>query len=314
VEKLLIIGAGPAGNTAAIYAARASLDPMVLAGPLPGGQLMLTSDVENYPGFKDPIVGPELMEAMRLQAERVGARYTYALTSKVDFSKPPFKVWTDADELIEAQTVIIATGATSRMMGVPGENELIGRGVSTCAVCDGFFYKSKDVIVVGGGDSALEEALYLSKVVKSVTMVHRRDTFRGSKIMQERAMSTANIHFLMDTSVEKILSADQKLKGLQLKDKAGKSFEKLADGVFVAIGHIPGTEAFKGLLTMDKEGYIVVHDGTKTNVPGIFAAGDCVDRVYRQAVTAAAMGCMAALDCEKYLEMNSAPAAEARRN
>lgn len=304
MENVLIIGAGSAGYTAAIYAARANLKPLVIAGPLPGGQLMLTSHVENYPGFKDPILGPNLMEEMRLQAERVGGRLIYALVTKVDFSKPPFKVWTDSDEVYEAKSILICTGASSRMMGIAGETELIGQGVSTCAVCDGFFYKEKDVVVVGGGDSALEEAIYLSKMVKTVTMVHRRDKFRGSKIMQDRVLSLPNVSIVWNTAVEKILGVEEKkFKGLLLKNlSTGGVAEKSCDGVFVAIGHIPGTEAFKNWINMDDQGYILVHEGTKTNIPGIFAGGDCVDHVYRQAVTAAGMGCMAALDCEKYLE------------
>jgi thioredoxin reductase (NADPH) len=304
MEKVVIVGAGPAGYTAAIYAARANLNPLVIAGPLPGGQLMLTSDVENFPGFAEPIAGQDLMEAMSKQAERVGARFLYAMVTKVDFLKPPFKLWTDSDELIETQTVLICTGASSRMLGLPGEKELMGKGVSTCAVCDGFFYKGKDVLVVGGGDSALEEATYLSKIVKSVTLVHRRDRFRGSKIMQEKVFKASNIKVVWNTVVEKLLGVEEgRLKGVVLKElTTGESVEKAFDGIFVAIGHIPGTEVFKGWLDMDEEGYIRVHDGTHTSIPGIFAAGDCVDRIYRQAVTAAGMGCMAALDCERYLE------------
>ena len=308
MENVLIIGAGPAGYAAAIYAARANLKPLLIAGSLPGGQLMLTSEVENYPGFKDPIVGPDLMEEMRLQAERVGTRYVYGIATKVDFSKPPFKVWTDSDEVYEGKSVILCTGASSRMIGIPGEAELVGRGVSTCAVCDGFFFKEKDVVVVGGGDSAMEEAIYLSKIVKSVTLIHRRDKFRGSKIMQERVLSLPNVHILLNTAVEKIVGAEEiKFRGVILKELiTGKSFEKLCDGLFVAIGHIPGTAVFKDWIKLDKEGYILVHEGTKTNIPGIFAGGDCVDHVYRQAVTAAGMGCMAALDCEKYLDTRDA--------
>lgn len=303
MEKVLIIGAGPAGYTAAIYAARANLTPLVIAGPLPGGQLMLTSDVENYPGFIDPIPGPELMEAMRQQSERIGAAYNYAQVTEVDLSKPPFKVWTDSDEMIESQTVIVCTGASSRMLDLPGEKELVGKGISTCAVCDGFFYKGKDVLVVGGGDSALEEASYLAKIVNTVTLIHRREKFRGSKVMQDRVLSFKNVTVKWNTAIDEILAApDGKLKGVILKDLGnGTKSEKSCDGVFVAIGHIPGTELFKKWLDLDEEGYIKVQNGTRTNIPGVFAAGDCVDRVYRQAVTAAGMGCMAALDCERYL-------------
>lgn len=302
IENVIIIGGGPAGYTAAIYAARANLKPLLIAGPLPGGQLMLTSDVENYPGFKNPVAGPDLMEAMREQAERVGTRYVYAIASKVDFSKPPFKIWTDNNELHQARSVIIATGAESRMMGLPQEKEFMGRGVSTCATCDGPFYKGKDVAVIGGGDSAIEEASYLARLVKSVTVIHRRDQFRASKIMQDRLTKLVNVSVLWNTTVEKILTAANKFNGLGLKDsRNGKNFEKSFDGVFVAIGHVPGTKTFEDQIDLDSEGYIRVHEGTKTNVAGIFAAGDCVDRMYRQAVTAAGMGCMAALDCERYL-------------
>jgi thioredoxin reductase (NADPH) len=307
MEKVLIIGAGPAGYTAAIYAARANLNPLVIAGPLPGGQLMLTSDIENFPGFIDPIPGPELMEAMRQQSERAGARYNYSQVTEVDFSKPPFKIWTDGDETFESQTVIICTGASSRMLGLPGEKEMIGKGISTCAVCDGFFYKGKDVIVVGGGDSALEEASYLSKIVNTVTLVHRREKFRASKIMQDRVLSLPNVTPVWNAAVEKILlTPEGKLRGALLKQiGSGESIEKKCDGVFVAIGHIPGTEVFKKWLDLDEEGYIKVQNGFRTNIDGVFAAGDCVDRVYRQAVTAAGMGCMAALDCERYLSFMS---------
>lgn len=302
MEKVVIVGAGPAGYAAAIYAARANLNPLLLAGPLPGGQLMLTSDVENYPGYKDPILGPNLMEEMRLQAERVGTRIVYGMVTKVDFSKPPFKLWIDTDEVFEGVTVLVCTGASARMLDVPGEKEMIGKGVSTCAVCDGFFYKGKEVVVVGGGDSAMEEALYLSKIVNSMTVVHRKDSFRASKIMQDRFFKLPNATVIWNTVVEKIVEEQGKVRGIVLKEAAnGKTYEKPCDGVFVAIGHIPGTEPFKGWLEMDREGYLRVHDGSKTSVPGIFAGGDCVDRVYRQAVTAAGMGCMAALDAERYL-------------
>ncbi|PYM30064.1 MAG: thioredoxin-disulfide reductase [Candidatus Rokuibacteriota bacterium] len=303
-RKVIIIGSGPAGYTAAIYAARANLAPLMINGVQAGGQLMLTTHVENYPGFVDPVLGPELMETMRKQAERFGTDMLGEDVIEVDFTRRPFVVRT-ADAAFEGQTIVIATGATARMLGLPSETLLIGHGVSTCATCDGFFFKDQDVVVVGGGDSALEEALYLARLVRSVAVVHRRDTLRASKIMQDRAFANPKISFVWKSEVVDILDpAGGKVTGVVLRDVVtGARSERRADGVFVAIGHLPNTAIFRGQVDLLPSGYVRVEPGTtRTSVPGVFAAGDAQDSVFRQAVTAAGTGCMAALEAERWLE------------
>jgi thioredoxin reductase (NADPH) len=303
-RKVVIIGSGPAGFTAAIYAARANLAPLMFTGFQWGGQLMLTTLVENYPGFVDGIDGPPLMEHFRQQAERFGTELIPDDVTEVDFSRRPFRV-TAGDTTVEALTVIIATGATSKMIGLANESKLIGRGVSTCATCDGFFFKDKNIMVVGGGDSAMEEALYLSRLGRQVQVVHRRDALRASKIMQERALKNPKIEFIWDTAVDDVFDPDQgKVTSVRLRNlKSGSVWETPVDGLFVAIGHQPNTAIFKGQVELHPNEYIKVSPGTThTSVPGVFAAGDVADFTYRQAVTAAASGCMAALDAERYLE------------
>jgi thioredoxin reductase (NADPH) len=307
-RKVIIIGSGPAGYTAAIYAARANLAPIMLAGAQPGGQLMLTTLVENYPGFVDGIDGPPLMDTLRKQAERFGTEIIDDDATAVDFGARPFRV-TAADRALEAHTVVVATGASSKLLGLPGESKLMGRGVSTCATCDGFFFKDQNIMVVGGGDSALEEALYLSRLGRRVQVVHRRDTLRASKIMQERAFKNPKIGFIWDTAVEDVLDPAQgKVTAVRLKNlKTGARSEAEVDGLFIAIGHEPNTGIFRGQLDLHPNGYIRVEPGTtRTSAPGVFAAGDVQDFTYRQAVTAAGSGCMAALDAERYLEANHA--------
>jgi thioredoxin reductase (NADPH) len=304
VRKVLIIGSGPAGYTAAIYAARANLAPLMISGVQAGGQLMLTTHIENYPGFVDPVLGPELMETMRKQAERFGTDMLGEDVVAVDFSRRPFVVQT-ADARLEAQTVIVATGASAKMLGLPSENLLIGHGVSTCATCDGFFFKDQDIMVVGGGDSALEEALYLARLGRRVEVVHRRDTLRASKIMQDRAFAHPKIGFIWNSVVRDILDpAAGKVTGVILEDVlTGARSERKVDGLFVAIGHQPNTSLFSGQLDLLPSGYVRVEPGTtRTSVPGVFAAGDVQDAVFRQAVTAAGSGCMAALEAERWLE------------
>ena len=304
VRKVLIIGSGPAGYAAAIYAARANLAPLMISGVQAGGQLMLTTHIENYPGFVDPVLGPELMETMRKQAERFGTDMLGEDVVAVDFSRRPFVVQT-ADARLEAQTVIVATGASAKMLGLPSENLLIGHGVSTCATCDGFFFKDQDVMVVGGGDSALEEALYLARLGRRVEVVHRRDTLRASKIMQDRAFAHPKIGFIWNSVVRDILDpAAGKVTGAILEDVlTGARSERKVDGLFVAIGHQPNTSLFSGQLDLLPSGYVRVEPGTtRTSVPGVFAAGDVQDAVFRQAVTAAGSGCMAALEAERWLE------------
>ena len=300
-RRVTIIGSGPAGLTAAIYAARANLEPLVIEGIQAGGQLMLTTEVENYPGFVDGIMGPELMETMRAQAARFGAEFVSDNVTSVDLSKPPFVAET-ADMKVATDTAIISTGASALMLNVPGEKELLGHGVSTCATCDGFFFRDHELIVVGGGDSAMEEANFLTRFASKVTVVHRRDTLRASKIMQDRAMANPKIEFIWDATVTEIFG-NGKVAGVRLKNlKTGDETELQTGGVFVAIGHIPNTKLFEGQLDL-AGGYILTRgEDTQTSVPGVFAAGDVVDFRYRQAITAAGMGCMAAIDAERYLE------------
>ena len=299
-EKILIIGSGPAGLTAAIYAARANLEPLMIEGAQAGGQLMLTTDVENYPGFPEGILGPELMDRFRKQAERFGTRIITADVTKVDFGVHPFKAWVGGDEY-EADAVIVSTGASARWLGVEGEDRLRGFGVSACATCDGFFFKEKQILVVGGGDSAMEEATFLTKFAAQVTIVHRRDEFRASKIMIDRALSNDKIDVIWDSVVEEITGEDH-VTGARLRNVKSDEIQELeTDGVFVAIGHTPNTDLVAGQVDLDDKGYIRVVDGTATSVPGVFAAGDVVDFVYRQAITAAGTGCAAALDAERWL-------------
>ena len=301
-EKVLIIGSGPAGLTAAIYAARADLSPVMIEGFERGGQLMLTTDVENYPGFPDGIMGPELMEQFRKQAERFGTRIISSNVTNVDFSERPFKVWVD-DDLYESDTVIISTGASARWLGIPGEEKLRGFGVSACATCDGFFFRDREIAVVGGGDSAMEEALFLTKFASKVTIIHRRDEFRASKIMARRALDHPKIEVLWDTVPEEVLGEDG-VTGLRVRNVKTDAESVLeVEGVFVAIGHTPNTAVFADHIELDAAGYIVTTPGgTTTSVPGVFAGGDVVDSVYRQAITAAGMGCQAAIDAERWRE------------
>ncbi len=303
-RKVIIIGSGPAGYTAAIYAARANLSPVIFTGAQPGGQLMLTTLVENYPGFVEGIDGPPLMETFQKQAERFGTEMIAEDVTRVDFSRRPFVV-SSGDVTLEGNTVIIATGATAKLIGLESESKLMGRGVSTCATCDGFFFKDQNIMVVGGGDSAMEEALYLSRLGRKVDVVHRRDTLRASKIMQERAFKNPKISFIWDSAVEEVKDpAAGKVTGVRLRNlKTGAQSEQPVDGLFVAIGHVPNTGIFKGHVELLPNEYIKVIPGTtQTSVPGVFAAGDVQDFTYRQAVTAAGTGCMAALEAERYLE------------
>ncbi|MFN5884300.1 MAG: thioredoxin-disulfide reductase [Bacteroidota bacterium] len=303
--ECLIIGSGPAGYTAAIYAARADMKPVMYAGMQPGGQLTITTDVENYPGYPDGIMGPEMMELFRKQAERFGTDVRYGMVTKVDFSQRPFKIEVDESQHLLAETVIIATGASAKWLGIPSEQKLNGKGVSACAVCDGFFFRGKEVAIVGAGDTACEEASYLAKICSKVYMLVRRDSFRASKAMQHRVQNTPNIEILFNTETDEILG-ENKVEGMRVKNsQTGQTKEIAIQGFFVAIGHQPNTDVFKGWIDMDETGYIKTMPGTsKTNIEGVFACGDAQDKVYRQAVTAAGSGCMAALDAERFLAAN----------
>lgn len=317
--KVLIIGSGPAGYTAAIYAARANLQPVLVQGREPGGQLMVTTDVENYPGFKDPIQGPWLMEQMKAQAEHVGTKMIWDYIEDIDLSKRPFVAKGEGGDTYVAQTVIIATGAQAKWLGIEAEEKFRGLGVSACATCDGFFFKGQDVAVIGGGNSAVEEALYLSGIAKTVTVVHRRDSFRSEKILQDRLFAKPNVKVLWDHAVEDIEGVERGkgdnpgMTGLKVKNvKTGAVQTLPVTGMFVAIGHSPSTSLFKGKLKMDETGYLITApDSTATDIPGVFAAGDVKDHVYRQAVTAAGMGCMAALEADRFLAAKGAQAAKA---
>ncbi len=305
MEKVVIIGSGAAGLTAAIYAARANLKPLVIEGIQPGGQLTITTDVENYPGYADVVQGPWMMEQMRSQALNVGARIINDVVVKVDFKKDSKTISLDSKSILSANTVIIATGAQAKWLGLESENKFNGRGVSACATCDGFFYRNKEVAVIGGGNTAVEEALYLSNICSKVTLIHRRDELRAEKILQERFFAKENINVIWNNIVSEILGDENGVNSLEIKDKNSDKTKIIkVEGIFIAIGHNPSTEPFKGVLEMDKEGYIVAQKpGTSiTNIEGVFAAGDCVDKIYRQAVTAAGMGCIAALDAEKWMQ------------
>jgi len=303
MRQVIILGSGPAGLTAGVYAARAHLSPLIVDGHEPGGQLTLTTTVENFPGFPEGLLGPDLIRSMRQQAERFGAEFRQDTAAAVDLGRRPFRITIDGS-VEECQSLIIATGASAKMLGFPSERQLVGHGVSTCATCDGFFFQEQAVMVVGGGDSALEEALFLTKFANRVTVVHRRDKLRASKIMQEKSFANPKIDFLWDSIPEEILDVgQQKVTRVRLRNiKTGVITERAVDGIFVAIGHTPNTQIFQGKLEMDAVGYITTHDGTKTSVPGVFAAGDVQDHVYRQAITAAGSGCMAAIDAERFLE------------
>ena len=311
-RNVAIIGSGPAGLTAAIYAARANLEPIVIEGIQPGGQLMITTDVENYPGFPTGIMGPEVMDLFRKQAERFGTEFLWGDVTKVELRQWPFRLFTEEQE-IEANSIIVATGASAKWLGLKGElmwpEGLGGRGVSACATCDGFFYKNKDVVVVGGGDTAMEEANHLSRICNSVTLIHRREVFRASKIMLERVRSNPKIKMVLNAAVEEILGQEEgKVIGVRLRSTVeDRTWECPTDAVFVAVGHKPNSDLFTGLLDMDERGYLKVRPGTTyTNIEGVFAAGDIADAVYRQAVTASGLGCMAAIEAERWLEARGA--------
>lgn len=301
-EQVIIIGSGPAGYTAAIYAARANMRPLVIEGYNSGGQLMITSDVENYPGFEHGVAGPDLMAVMRKQAERFETRFITKNATKVDFSKRPFKVWAE-NEVFEGETVILATGASAKWLGIPSEKKLMGKGVSACATCDGAFFRKQDVVVVGGGDTAMEEAHFLTRFCNKIYLVHRRNEFRASKIMQKRVMDNPKVEVVFDSAVEEILG-ESAVTGVKIKNLKTGDFKTLAvTGIFMAIGHQPNTEVFKEFIETHPNGYVKTKPGTtQTNVPGVFAAGDLQDSIYRQAVTAAGTGCMAALEAERFIE------------
>ncbi|MBU1865629.1 MAG: thioredoxin-disulfide reductase [Actinobacteria bacterium] len=300
-ERLVIIGSGPAGLTAAIYAARAGLQPLMIEGSMAGGQLMLTTDVENYPGFPDGVMGPEMMQLFRRQAERFETRFITSDVTRVDLTERPFGIWVGDDEY-RAEAVIISTGASARWLEVPGEAQLLGHGVSACATCDGFFFREREIVVVGGGDTAMEEALFLTRFASRVTIIHRRDEFRASKIMAQRVMEHPKVDIRWDTVVEEVLG-DGTVSGVLLRNVKTEAVEEFpTEGVFVAIGHEPNTSLFKGLLALNEKGYLETFENTATSIPGVFGAGDVVDFTYRQAVTAAGSGCRAAIDAERWLE------------
>jgi thioredoxin reductase (NADPH) len=307
-SKVLILGSGPAGCTAAIYAARANLSPILVAGLQPGGQLTITTDVENYPGFADTIQGPWLMEQMQKQAEHVGTRFLHDTIVRVDLSRRPFTAYGDSGDIYTGDTLIISTGATARWLGLETEKKYQGFGVSACATCDGFFFRGREVAVVGGGNSAVEEAIYLTNHATKVTLIHRRDSLRAEKIAQDRLFKNPKVRVIWDNVVEEVVGNDNPpgVTGLKLKNvKTGEKGELKVDGMFVAIGHTPNTELFKGMLDMDEEGYLITApDSTATNIPGVYAAGDVQDKIYRQAVTAAGTGCMAALEADRFLAAN----------
>ncbi len=305
MEKTVILGSGPAGCTAALYLARANLNPILIEGMQPGGQLSITTEVENFPGFPEGITGPKLMEKMKEQAKKFGTKFIFDFVSKVNLKERPFEIYLEnSDETIKTLSLIIATGASAKLLGLPEEKELMGFGVSACATCDGFFFRGKEIAVVGGGDTAMEEANFLTNFAKKVYVIHRRDKLRASKPMQDKAFSNEKISFIWDTIVEKIEGSKEKgVKGLHLKNLKTKEKSFLnVEGLFVAIGHNPNTEIFKGQIEMDETGYIITKNGTHTSIEGIFAAGDVQDKKYRQAITAAGSGCMAAIDCLHYLE------------
>jgi thioredoxin reductase (NADPH) len=303
VENVVVLGTGPAGLTAAIYAARANLQPLIIEGEQPGGQLTITSDVENYPGFAEGVMGPDLMTQFRKQAERFGTRVLTGRVTKVDAAKRPFVLHLDNGKIVKTSTLIISTGASAKWLGIDSEKKYYGKGVSACATCDGFFFRNQDIAVVGGGDTAMEEANFLTRFAKTVTVIVRRDSLRASKIMQDRAEKNPKIKFLWESTVEEIQGATA-VESLKIKNlKTGASSEMKVTGLFIAIGHEPNTKPFRDMLKTDENGYLIVQPGTtKTNIPGIFAAGDVADHVYRQAVTAAGTGCMAAIDAERFLE------------
>ena len=303
-RKVIIIGSGPAGLTAALYAARANLSPLLIEGLEAGGQLMLTTMVENWPGFRDGIMGPDLMAEMRLQAERFGTTVMQGNVTAVDFRKRPFTVTLANGQALTADALIVATGASARWLEIGSDRKLSGHGVSTCATCDGYFFRGKPIAVIGGGDSAMEEAVYLTKFASRVTVIHRRDSLRASKIMQDKAFANPKIEFIWDSEVADVLDVGKgEVTGVVVRNlKTGAQHTLPLDGVFIAIGHTPNTALFRGQLELDENGYIKTHNGTKTNIPGVFAAGDVQDHIYRQAVTAAGSGCMAAIDAERYLD------------